>query len=473
LLASIVESSNDAIASADLTGIITSWNPAAERIFGYSADEAIGQSGSLLLPGESAVELALILEKISSGQSINQFESTWIRKDGHTFPVSLTASAIRDPTGAISGVTAVIRDITEQKRVEQYARMMASIVESSGDAILSSNLEGIITTCNPAAERLFGYSAEELVGESAALLVSPESVDEWADIIAKAGNGQSINQFEIVRIAKNGRVFPTTVTASPILDSAGEIIGITSITRDITEQKRMTRQLLEANELRNEFVAMVAHEIRSPATSISGFARVLIDQWNSLDEIKKIKYLKVIARNTEHLTKFVENVLQVARIEAGEFTTNTREFDICALAKRAILEAAGPDGVRRFQLTAPAEIPLVVGDEERQWQILMNLLSNAVKFSSADEPITVEISRNNHSVQVSVTDRGIGIAKDDQPRLFQKFGRLPVPGGRKVSGNGLGLYICKTLVEAQGGHIWCHSTPGQGSTFAYTIPVSA
>ncbi len=363
--------------------------------------------------------------------------------------------------------------ITQEKEASQNARNMASIIESSNDSIASANLDGIITSWNVAAERMYGYLAEEMIGQSTSCLVPPESAHENADIGNKIRDGYAIEAYETLRIRKDGSIFPISLTVSPIFDENGAVIGRSGISRDITQEKEMIRQLQEANELRNEFVAMVAHDILSPATSISGYANLLLDRWGSIDDEKKIDALQVIVRNTEHLAKFVEDVLQVARIETGEFTFNIREFDIHELVKRAILELTSLKGHPRIQLDAPDDLPLGLGDEDRQWQIIMNLLSNAVKFSPADEPITLRLSLSAGSVEVAVIDHGMGIAKEDQAKLFQKFGRVPQPGGNKVPGNGLGFYICKNLVEAQGGRLWCESTPGQGSTFAYTIPVSA
>ncbi len=269
---------------------------------------------------------------------------------------------------------------------------------------------------------------------------------------------------------KDGREFPIEVSLNPIDFADGTLVMAT--VRDVTDHKNMIRQLLEMNELRSEFVAVVAHDLRSPMTSISGFANLLIDKWDATDDDQKIKYLKIIARNTDHLAGFVEDVLQVARIEAGEYTYDIRPFDIRSLVQRTLDETADASDGRRFEFTAPEEFPTVLGDEERQWQVLTNLLSNAVKFSPAKEPIVVGLSCIDDSVQVTVTDRGIGIAKDDQTKLFQKFGRVSRLGVPKTPGNGLGLYICKTLVEAQGGRIWCESIPGRGSTFIFTIPVA-
>lgn len=242
--------------------------------------------------------------------------------------------------------------------------------------------------------------------------------------------------------------------------------------KTLTELSQVARRLEEANELRNEFVAIVAHDLRQPITSIIGFADTLTERWDALDDGEKIKGLQVISRSTKHLGEFIEDVLQVARIEAGEFNYVISAFDIRSLAQRVLDEAAGAHGDRRFEFTAPRDLPLALGDKARQWQVLTNLLSNAVKFSPAEEPILLRLSWNGDSVQVAVKDRGPGIAEGDLAKLFQKFGRGSQPEDRKEQGTGLGLYICKTLVEAQQGRLWHENSPGRGSTFLYTIPVA-
>ena len=593
LLAAIVASSKDAIASITLDGIFTSWNPSAERLFGFSADEIIGQPFWVIVPSERANEVPDIERKISNSQPIVNHETVRLRKDGSTVAVSINISPIYDLTGAISSVSAIYRDITEQKEFEARNALLASVVASSSDAIASITLDGIFTSWNPAAERIFGFSADEMIGQPISVRIPSVNADEAANILGKISNSQPIVNYETVRLRKDGSTVPVSLTISPIYDLTGALIGGSSITRDLTDRNKaeqkfrdilesspdamviidktgiiaivnsqaekvfgyrrdemlgqpvelllpsrfhadwpgelerffvnplvrpmgsggelygrrkdgrgfpvevnlspietvdgilvvstirdvtdrmqLIRRLEEMNELRNEFVAIVAHDLRSPMTSISGYAQELLNEWDATDDAKKIEHLQVIVRNTEHLAGFVEDVLQVARIEAHEHTYDIGAFDIRSLVERALGEVDGANIDRRFEFSALGDIPLVLGDESRQWQVLTNLLSNAVKFSPAEEPIVVGLSRIDDSVQVSVTDRGIGIANDDLAKLFQKFGRVSNPGVLKTPGNGLGLYICKTLVEAQGGRIWCESSPGRGSTFNFTIPVA-
>ncbi len=472
-MASIIESSSDSITSRSMDGTITSWNPAAERMYGYSAEEIIGQSVSRLTTPENANENADILSNIRDGNKIEPYETFRIRKDGSTITVSLTISPIYDENGVVIGASSIARDLTKERQAFQNIRNMASIIESSNDAIIGADIARIFTSWNAAAERMFGYSAKEIIGQSVSLIIPSENTQEDANNQSKIRDGYTVEPYETFRIKKDGSTIWISLTVSPIYDGNGVIIGSSGIARDITRDKQVIRHLQKANELRNEFVAVIAHDLRAPMASISGFAHLLIDEWNAIDDEEKVKYLRIITRNTDTLAEFLEDVLQVARIEAAEFSYDINSFNIRALAQRALDEAIGPNKDRQLALTITSDdLPFVLGDEERQWQVLTNLLSNALKFSPAQEPIVIELSSIGDFVQVAVIDRGVGIAQEDLTKLFHKSGRLIKAGNPTTPGHGLGLFICKALVEAQGGRIWCESDLGQGSTFFFTIPVA-
>ena len=470
ILASIVASSDDSILSENLDGIINSWNPAAERMFGHTVEEAIGQSVSILFGPGFEEEQSDIRGKIRAGHRIKNYETVRIRKDGSPIPISLTISPIHDLTGTVIGASAISRDLTDRERASRYAR---DILESAPDAMVIVDKTGTIVIVNAQTEKLFGYHRGEMLGQSVELIIPSRfhaRVRRMQDrFFANAVAGPMGVGLDLYGLHKDGREFSVEIKLSPIETQKGVLV--VAAIRDVTDHKQMIRRLEEMNELRNEFVAVVAHDLRSPMTSISGFAHLLVEQWDLLDDETKIQYLEIIARNTDGLAEFVEDVLQVARIEAGEYDYDNRPFNIRSLAQKIFDDVAGANGKRQLEFIAPEDLPFVFADEDRQMQILVNLLSNAIKFSPAEEPIIVRLSRVESSVQVSVTDRGIGIASDDLAKLFQKSGRVFRAGDPKRPGNGLGLYICKTLVEAQGGRIWCESSPNHGSTFFYLIPI--
>jgi PAS domain S-box-containing protein len=249
LIAAIVESSADAIISGSLNGVVTSWNPAAERMYGYESAEIIGKPANFLTPNDRSGEVEAILEQVKIGQRVEHFETTRVRRDGTVFPVSLTVSPIRDENGTIFGTSAVHRDLTDEKKALAVAQRMAAIVESSQDAIVSKSLDDIITSWNPAAESMFGYSSQEIIGKPGTLLSPEDRADEVTAILAKVAAGEPVEPLETVRLRKDGTVFPVSLTVSPIRDAGGEVIGAATIARDVTELKqaaRYARSLIEA-----------------------------------------------------------------------------------------------------------------------------------------------------------------------------------------------------------------------------------
>jgi PAS domain S-box-containing protein len=249
-MAAMVENSDDAIISYTLDGIISSWNPAAEWLFGCSAEEVIGESGSLVIPDDRADEMQDILTKIKAGQSVRHIETMRMRKDGTEFPVSLTVSPIPDAHGAIIGAVSIARDVTEQREALTAAQRLAAIVEHSDDAIIGKTLDGVITSWNPASERLFGYSSDEIAGQSIEVISPEDRRGEIQAILAKIEAGEHVENFETLRVRKDGRVFPASLTVSPILDSDGSVIGASTIAQDLTRQREaseLARSMIEAS----------------------------------------------------------------------------------------------------------------------------------------------------------------------------------------------------------------------------------
>jgi PAS domain S-box-containing protein len=249
LIAAVVEFSDDAIIGSTIEGVVTSWNPAAERMYGYSSKEVIGKSGSLLAPEDRTGEINTLLVSVKDGETVEKFKTTLVREDRTVVPVSLTFAPIRDEDGVIVGVCMVHRDVTEQTRAFDVAQRMEAIVESSDDAIIALTLEGIVTSWNPAAERLFGYTTEEIVGKPAETVTPKDRPDEMKNVLAKVKAGEHIDHLESIRVRKDGSVFPVSLTVSPIRDAHGAIVGTSMISRNMTELKhavRYARSLIEA-----------------------------------------------------------------------------------------------------------------------------------------------------------------------------------------------------------------------------------
>ena len=237
LLDAIVEYSDDAIMGLTLGGIVTSWNPAAERMYGYSSMEMIGRSGSLLTPQDRAGELNAILDRIKDGRYVEHAETTLVRKDGTAVPVSIAAAPIRSEDGTVVGASCVHRDVTTQRQAFEAAQRMASIVENSDEAIISSTLDGVVTSWNPAAARMFDYSSAEIVGKPATLLIPKDRASDSRDIAGQVRAGQPVRGLETKRVRKNGSVFPVALSASPVRGADGTVVGASVIYHDLSKQK--------------------------------------------------------------------------------------------------------------------------------------------------------------------------------------------------------------------------------------------
>ncbi len=238
LLAAVVEHSGDAIIGATIDGIITSWNPAAERMFGYRRAEIVGRSGDPLNPDGRTEATIATLAKVRGGQPVEQFETSLVRKDGRVFPVSVSISPVRDEDGQVTGLSAIVRDETEQRRASAVAEHLAAFVNFSDDAIIGNTLDGIITSWNPAAERMFGYSSDEMIGKSARRLISAGRTGEYTALVAKVSVREPVKRLYTQRVRKDGEVFPVSLTVSPICDQGGAVVGASVICRDVLEQRK-------------------------------------------------------------------------------------------------------------------------------------------------------------------------------------------------------------------------------------------
>jgi PAS domain S-box-containing protein len=244
-LAQVVESSDDAIVSKDLDGIIRTWNRAAEGMFGYTAAEAVGRSIRMIIPADRQTEEDTLLDRIRAGQTVARFETVRQRKDGAPIPISLTISPIYDAAGTVIGASKIARDISDRKRADAINRRVAAVIESSDDAIITKNLSSIITSWNPAAERMFGYTEAEAIGQSIRMLIPPDLQGEEDTVLAKIRAGDVVDHYETIRQRKDGTLVSISLTVSPIRNDAGEIVGASKIARDVTERSRLLEDARE------------------------------------------------------------------------------------------------------------------------------------------------------------------------------------------------------------------------------------
>ncbi|MEN0053254.1 MAG: PAS domain S-box protein [Mucilaginibacter sp.] len=472
MLAAIVNSSDDAIISKTLDGHITTWNAAAERILGYTEAEAIGQHISMIIPKEHLPEEERIIAHIAAGKRVDPFETLRQTKDGRLIPLSITVSPIIDARGKIVGASKIARDITERKQAEEHQARLAAIINTSDDAIIGKTLQGIITSWNNGAERIFGYSESEALGKHISLLIPQERLNEEDHIIGNIAAGKRVDHFETVRLAKDGRLIDISLSVSPITDHAGKIIGASKIARDISEQKAAAeeiKQLYEQvkllNDRKDEFIAVASHEMRTPLTTMQATLQLL----RRIAGDKEIRFIDSSLKQVQKLSSLINDLLDVTKIEAGKLPLNREIFDLKKLVAEAIELAGQSNPDYTFSLNGDIiELPFY-GDPHRLEQVLTNLLSNAVKYSPDDNRIEVTLSQTDETVMLTIHDHGMGIPPDKLPLIFTRFYRAHGQLS-KIAGLGIGLYICAEIISRHGGRIWAESEPGLGSTFFCTLP---
>ena len=473
----LVESSDDAIIGLTRTSVVTTWNRAAQRLYGYSAHEVVGKNISFLLPPDRLNEVdGVQLRAANNGGQ--EYETKRIHKDGHLIDVAIVASPILDSTGAIVGLSARSRNISERKRTDAVSAEMAAIVDSSNDAIVGKTLEGVITSWNRGAEHIYGYSAEEVIGKNIALLLPVERSDEAVEIIAAmVASAARTDHFETQRVRKDGRLIDVSLTVSPIRDADGKIVGASSVARDITEHNAMAgalkaselRSVMAVSRAKDDMVSLVSHELRTPLASLLGFTELLYSRDFSEDQRKQ--YLGVMLREGRRLTDLINDVLHIQRLEAGHQTLNLSPVDLDALIRRAVT-AAGEDALRPIEVHASAPLPLLMVDPDAILQVLANFLTNARKYSPDGGAIGISTHLAGEMVEIDIQDQGLGIPPDELPKLFGTFYRVDSGDHRLIKGTGLGLAINRRIAEAHGGQVRAFSDgPGHGARFQLTLPV--
>jgi len=493
LLATTLASIGDAVMVTDTQSRVTYLNPEAERLTGWTNSNAQGRPLSVVFRivnertrrvAENPVEKALRLGTIVGLAN----HTMLLREDGAEFLIDDSAAPIRDRDGSLFGVVLVFRDVTEQRKLYEAREQLAAIVEYSGEAIATKNLDGIIQTWNASAEKLFGYRADEIIGKSVTILIPPERLSEEDEILSRIRRGLPAQRLETIRLTKDGTPIPVSVTVSPIKDPDGDVIGASKLIQDITARVRLEKerqQLLAveqslraeaeaAGRVKDEFLATVSHELRTPLSAILGWATML--NRDKLEPSMARRGLESIERNAKAQAQLIEDLLDVSRIISGKVRLDVRPISLSHVIEEA-LEAVRPAAEAksiRLEVKVDPTAEYLRADPARLQQVIWNLLANSIKFTPAGGEVMVRVRRTAAMAEISVSDTGEGIDPKFLPYVFDRFQQADSSVTRKHGGLGLGLAITRHLVEMHGGTVEAHSEgEGHGATFTVKLPTPA
>lgn len=462
LLAAIVESSDDAIISKNLDGIITSWNQAASRMFGYAAHEMIGQSILRLIPERLHSEEEMILEKLRAGERIDHFETTRVKKNGELVAVALTVSPVRDGTGKIIGASKIARDISERKRNEELLARLAAIVQSSDDAIISKDLDGKITSWNEAAGRMFGYTPAEIIGQPILRLIPEELRPEEDAILKKLRAGERIDHYETVRVRKSGERFDASVTISPVIDRQGNVTGASKIARDITERKQMQRLLIQSEKLAatGRMAATIAHEVNNPLESIMNLV-FLARTSNTINKARP--YLQTAESELERVSHIARQTLGYYREGGLPAIVHMQE-----LIEDVLTVYQGKLSARAISVDCRFDHhPRMTANRGELIQVFSNIIANSIDAMPRGGVLRIQIggTLDPEGVKIDIRDQGVGIQPEHLLRVFEPF--FTTKGNL---GTGIGLWVVKQLIEKHRGQIGLtSSTEAKNSGTAVSI----
>ncbi|OPJ63911.1 PAS domain S-box protein [Clostridium chromiireducens] len=494
---------NDIIILFSSEGKILKVNLKAINSYGYEEDELLSMNIFELRNKEKLDIANTQFEKAKLGEI--EFETIHYRKDGSSFPVEVKSIGVEINKGIF--VLSIIRDITNRVKNEEEIRKLASLVENTDDAIIGKDLEGVITSWNLGAEKIYGYKREEVLGKHISVIIPEDKINDFCEIMKKIKNGEKIKGFESKRKKKNGELIDVSITVSPIYNLAGKLIGASNITRDVTENKKVEEELREkyeeisslyeeliaieeelrsnyqvleeakgeadkANQAKSEFLANISHEIRTPMNGIIGVIDLL--KVTKLNKNQK-EYLEMLSYSSRVLLGILNTILDISKIEAGKFELAVKPFDIKRTLNRITKElslACNNKNLEASYYIDPYINYNLIGDEIRLNQVLINLVNNAIKFTKSGQIVfkvkKIESTNNKLILEFSVQDTGIGIKEEFKNDIFKRFVQQDMTSTKKYDGTGLGLAISRDIAKLMKGDIWFDSVENKGSTFYFT-----
>lgn len=490
-LVAIVNSSVDAILAKKLDGTITCWNAAAERMFGYSCEEAVGRSVGMLMTPELQKQVAKLHGRLCGGEAIESYEMIGCRKDGTRSPIAVALSPIRDLRGTVVGTSMIARDVTERKQIEKELRESEErqrlAVEAAHLGVWCWRVHEDRLVWTPQCSSMHGLGPdEEVTYERLLAMLHPEDRESTERAVRRALEGCASCQIEHRVVWPDGSIHWLSTSARVLCNDAGVPDRMLGVTFDITAQKQTDQERAEllrreqaaraeaqsATRAKDEFLAVLSHELRTPLQSMLGWTQLL--RAPGADARMVQRGMEVMERNIKLQTRLIEDLLDVSRIVAGKLRLAQERVDLGAVVASALASVKAAADAKSIQSDATLE-PLavdVLGDPARLEQVVANLLSNALKFTSKGGRIELGLAREGTSARLTVKDTGAGISPQFLPQVFERFRQAESTLKRAHGGLGLGLAIVRHLIELHGGTVSAESPgEGQGSTFTVTLPL--
>ena len=486
----LFDNANDAIITTDLEDRFTSWNKAAEKLFGWTAQEVTGKKlTALIIPEYLRAERDHIIHNALTGMTFTGIETVRLRRDGTMMDVSLTISPILNSNKKVIGLSGIIRDITERKQAEETLRKerdrAQNYLDVAGVIMVAIAPDQTVILINKKGSEILGYREEEIIGKNWFDTFIPERIrSEVKTTFGKlmAGEVEPVEYFENPVLQRNGEERIIAWHNTLLKDEAGNLIGTLSSGEDITALKKIEELRLEgerltyASKAKSDFLATMSHELRTPLNAIMGFSELMKEGMAGELNAKQRHYVDNTVASSKHLIALINDILDLSKVEAGKIELNIETISVPETINETLM-LIKERAVRRkviIKKELDPRLEFIEADKLRLKQVLFNLLDNAVKFSKSEGGVVAVAAKNEgDTARFSVSDTGIGIKEEDVGKLFKEFEQVSFGISRKYGGTGLGLAISKKLVELHGGKIRAQSKYGEGSTFTFTLPLKA
>ncbi len=480
----LFDNANDAIITLDLEDRVTSWNKAAEKLFGWKANEVMGEKlSNLIVPEDLREERVQIVRNVLADMEISGIETSRLRRDGTKVDVSLTISPLLSADKKVTGFSSIIRDITErmhaEEAVKQSEEKYRALIENIQDGIFIIRDEKI-QFANEAFAGMAGCTVEEVIGKNFTEFVAPEDLEMVAERYHRRQAGEPVpREYEFRILHKDGSRIIVNMNVG-LINYRGKVASMGTV-RDVTELKKIEElrregeRLAFASKAKSEFLATMSHELRTPLNAIMGFSELMKEKVAGELSAKQRRYVDNILASSEHLLALINDILDMSKVESGKIELVIETISVPETVNET-LTLLKETALRRkviIKKELDPELEFIEADKLRFKQVLFNLIDNAVKFSKPEGGVVrVTAKKEGNMAKFSVSDTGIGIKEENMGRLFKEFEQVSFGISRKYGGTGLGLAISKKLVELHGGRIRAESKFGEGSTFTFVLPIA-